>query len=152
MRAWFTANSMDEGKQVLPAQPLLNLIPLAATLQADVYLPSRAAGFVRVGTRALLQFQAFPYQKFGQPRGARRQAVTRRSGRKRVALSAACRGNWRAFDIASLALTKSTVLAYGNEEPLQSGMGFDANLVLDTRTLLEWVFEPLFSVSGNWIH
>ncbi len=42
-----TAILTDEGKQVLPAQPLLNLIPLAATLQADVYLPSRAAGFVR---------------------------------------------------------------------------------------------------------
>jgi hypothetical protein len=30
-------------------------------------------------------------------------------------------------------------------------MGFDANLILDTRTLLEWIFEPLFSIAGNWI-
>ena len=117
-----------------------------------MYLPSRAAGFVRVGTRALLQFQAFPYQKFG----SHEARVVKLS---RVAVAASelpypppVAGTGELFYIASLALTKSTVLAYGNEEPLQSGMGFDANLVLDTRTLLEWVFEPLFSVSGNWIH
>ena len=55
-------------------------------------------------------------------------------------------------NLGSLALTKKTVTAYGKEEPLQSGMGFDANLVLETRTLLEWVFEPVYSVSGNWVH
>jgi membrane fusion protein len=55
------------------------------------------------------------------------------------------------FYIASLALEKKTVLAYGKQEFLQPGMGFEANLILDTRTLLEWVFEPLFSISGNWI-
>ena len=60
-----TAILTDQGKQAVPGQPLLNLIPDGSELQADVYLPSRAAGFVRMGTRALLQFQAFPYQKFG---------------------------------------------------------------------------------------
>ncbi|MDR6537210.1 HlyD family efflux transporter periplasmic adaptor subunit [Variovorax soli] len=60
-----TAILTDQGKLAVPGQPLLNLIPERSELQADVYLPSKAAGFVRMGTRALLQFQAFPYQKFG---------------------------------------------------------------------------------------
>ncbi|MBT2323612.1 HlyD family efflux transporter periplasmic adaptor subunit [Variovorax paradoxus] len=147
-----TAILTDEGKQVIPAQPLLNLIPEGSELQADVYLPSRAAGFVRVGTRALLQFQAFPYQKFGS-----HEARVVKLSRVAVAGSELpypppAAGPGELFYIASLGLAKSTVSAYGKEEPLQSGMGFDANLILDTRTLLEWVFEPLFSVSGNWIH
>ncbi|MEJ7687572.1 MAG: HlyD family efflux transporter periplasmic adaptor subunit [Variovorax sp.] len=147
-----TAILTDVGKVATAGQPLMNLIPEGSELQADVYLPSRAAGFVRVGTRALLQFQAFPYQKFG----SHEARVTKMS---RVAVSGnelpyppSTAGSGELYYIASLALAKKTVSAYGKEELLQSGMGFDANLILETRTLLEWVFEPLFSVSGNWIH
>jgi membrane fusion protein len=147
-----TAILIDEGKFASIGQPFLNLIPAGSKLQADVYLPARAAGFVRVGSLGLLQFQAFPYQKFG----SQEAKVVKMS---RVAVA----GNELPYPpppgsapgdlyyIASMALTKKTVTAYGKEEPLQSGMGLDANLILDTRSLLEWVFEPLYSVSGNWV-
>ena len=148
-----TAIVVDPGKLAAAGQPLMNLVPDGAELRADVYLPSRAAGFVRVGSDALLQFQAFPYQKFGsQP-----ARVVKMS---RVALAAselpypapagAAPGDL--FYVASLALSKNTVRAYGKDEPLQVGLGFDTNLILETRTLFEWVFEPVFSVSGNWVH
>lgn len=146
-----TAILTDRGKLAVPGQPLLNLIPEGSELQADVYLPSKAAGFVRMGTRALLQFQAFPYQKFGshEARVVKMSRVAVSGSELPYPSPAAAPGEL--FYIASLALQKKTVSAYGKEEPLQPGMGFDANLILDTRTLLEWVFEPLFSVSGNWI-
>lgn len=141
----------DIGKPAIPGQSLLNLIPDGSQLQADVYLPSRAAGFVHVGSHALLQFQAFPYQKFGSYRAE----VIKMS---RAALAAADLPYpaptgavpTDLFYIASLTLSKKTVLAYGKEEPLQPGMGFDAQLILETRSLLEWIFEPLISISGNW--
>jgi len=147
-----TAILTDQGKLAAPGQPLLNLIPDGAELQADVYLPSRAAGFVRLGTRALLQFQAFPYQKFGshEARVIKLSRVAVSGSELPYPAPPAAAGEL--FYVASLALDKKTVLAYGKDEPLQPGMGFDANLILDTRTLLEWVFEPLFSISGNWIH
>jgi membrane fusion protein len=146
-----TAIVTDAGKLAIPGQSLLNLIPDGAELQADIYLPSRAAGFVHVGSHALLQFQAFPYQKFGNYRAQ----VIKMS---RVALAAtdlpypapAGAVPTDLFYIASLALPRKTVLAYGKDEPLQPGMGFDAQLVLETRSLLEWIFEPLISISGNW--
>ncbi|WP_295950959.1 HlyD family efflux transporter periplasmic adaptor subunit [Rhodoferax sp.] len=143
-----TAILTDVGKLVGAGQPVLNLIPAGSELQADVYLPARAAGFVRVGSQALLQFQAFPYQKFG----SQAAQVVKLS---RVAVVGSdlpyppANAPGELYYIASLSLPKKTVTAYGHEEPLQSGMGFDANLVLDTRTLLEWVFEPVFSISGN---
>ena len=141
----------DPGKLAVPGQPLISLIPEGSELHADVYLPSRAAGFVRIGTAALLQFQAFPYQKFG----SHEAHVIRMS---RVAVNGSelpypppTTAPGELFYIASLALKKKTVLAYGKEEPLHAGMSFDAHLMLDTRTLIEWVFEPLFSLSGHWI-
>jgi membrane fusion protein len=147
-----TAILTDTGKWEFAGQPLLNLIPEGSELQADVYLPSRAAGFVRVGTRALLQFQAFPYQKFGshEARVTKLSRVAVAGNELPYPAPAAAPGEL--YYIASLALTRKTVSAYGKEEPLQAGMGFEANLTLDTRSLLEWVFEPLYSVSGNWIH
>jgi membrane fusion protein len=53
------------------------------------------------------------------------------------------------FYAATVKLSKQTVLAYGKEEQLQSGMALEASIALDRRTLFEWVFEPLYSISGR---
>jgi membrane fusion protein len=142
-----TALATDKGKLALAGQPLLSIIPLGSTLQADLYIPARAAGFVREGAATLLQYQAFPYQKFGTHEGK----VTKVS---RTAVAAtelpfpAQQGEL--YYVATVAIAKQTVTAYGKEQPLQSGMLVDANILLDRRTLFEWVFEPLYSISGRW--
>jgi membrane fusion protein len=142
-----TAIFADPGKLAVAGQPLLNLIPQGSELQADLYVPSRSIGFVREGNRALLQYQAFPYQKFGTHDGS----VTKVS---RTAVSAnelpfpAQQGEL--YYVVTIKPKSQTVTAYGKAEPLQSGMLVDASLLLDRRTLLEWVFEPLYSISGKW--
>jgi membrane fusion protein len=47
-------------------------------------------------------------------------------------------------------LNKQTVTAYGNLMPLQPGMKLEADVLLERRRLVEWMFEPLFSISGKW--
>ncbi len=142
-----TAIAADLGKLAAAGQPLLNLIPQGAALQADVYVPSRAAGFIRAGAKALLQYQAFPYQKFGSHEGK-----VARISRTAVAANElpfpAQQGEL--FYVATVELAKQTVTAYGKEEHLQSGMLVDCSILLDRRTLFEWVFEPLYSISGRW--
>lgn len=64
-----TALQADIGKQATAFQPLMSLIPADTHLQADLYVPSRSIGFVRVGNEARVQYQAFPYQKFGSHTG-----------------------------------------------------------------------------------
>jgi membrane fusion protein len=54
------------------------------------------------------------------------------------------------YYVATVLIAKQTVTAYGQEQPLQSGMLVDANILLDRRSLFEWVFEPLYSISGRW--
>jgi membrane fusion protein len=39
------------------------------------------------------------------------------------------------------------VMAYGNPQPLQAGMQLEADILLDRRRLIEWVFEPVFSLT-----
>ena len=43
--------------------------PSDSDLQAELYAPSRAAGFLGVGQEVLLRYEAYPYQKFGHYRG-----------------------------------------------------------------------------------
>jgi hypothetical protein len=38
-------------------------------LQAEIYIPSRAIGFVKPGQEVRLLYDAFPYQRFGAYRG-----------------------------------------------------------------------------------
>ena len=48
-----------------------------------------------------------------------------------------------------VALASQTVAAYGRAEPLQAGMEVQADVLLDRRRLIEWVFEPLLSLAGR---
>jgi hypothetical protein len=59
----------EPGQSVAPASALANLVPQGAVLQAQLYAPSSAVGFVRPGQTVRLRLEAFPYQKFGQLEG-----------------------------------------------------------------------------------
>eukprot|EP01136_Pigoraptor_vietnamica_P016219 Opistho-1_new@60045 len=59
----------DPGQSVSPAAALASLVPSDARLQAHLYAPSSALGFVRPDQTVLLRYQAYPYQKFGHQTG-----------------------------------------------------------------------------------
>ncbi|MBL8514116.1 MAG: HlyD family efflux transporter periplasmic adaptor subunit, partial [Betaproteobacteria bacterium] len=142
-----TALTTHTGKLAAAGQPLMNLIPAGSDLRAEVYVPAQSAGFIREGQKALLQYQAYPYQKFGT-----HEAQVVKVAKTAVAANElpfpAEQG--ALYYVATLALSKQTVTAYGKEEPLQSGMLLQANILLDRRKLIEWVFEPLYSITGQW--
>lgn len=130
---------------------MLTLLPDGADLRVEAYVSSRAAGFVKAGTSALLQFQAFPYQKFGSKAGVV-QSISRVAIQpSELTLPAVHLGPELVY-VATISIPEPFVMAYGRREPLKVGMSLDANLLLDKRSLLEWAFEPLYTVSGNWIN
>ena len=61
-----TALRATSGGGVGVSDPLMTLVPAGARLEARLYGPSRAIGFVRPGQRVRLRYDAFPHQKFGQ--------------------------------------------------------------------------------------
>lgn len=64
-----TAVQIELGGNANTTTPLLSILPAGSELEAELFLPSRAIGFVRPGQPVLLRYQAFPYQKFGHYRG-----------------------------------------------------------------------------------
>ncbi len=136
----------EPGQSVSPASALATLVPQGSQLQAQLFAPSSAIGFVQPGQPVRLRFEAFPYQKFGQ-QPARVLQVSR------TPLAAS--------ELAALALPASagpgseplfriTVALEG--EPvavLSAGMRLQADVMLEKRRLIEWLFEPLLGLKGR---
>ena len=141
-----TALQTNIGKQATAFQPLMSLIPAGTRLQADLYVPSRSIGFVRVGNVARVQYQAFPYQKFGSHTGKVTKISRTAVPSQELPFPAA---STDFYYVVTVVPEFDHVVAYGKKEPLQTGMHVDADIWLDRRTLLEWILEPLFSVSGR---
>ncbi len=137
------------GQAVQVGQPLLSLLPGDGTLEAELLVPSRAIGFIAPGDEVLLRYQAFPHQKFGHHSG--KIARISRSALGPADLGAP-NGDPRSGEPlyrVTVALTRQDVLAYGKPEPLKPGMLLDADILGERRRLIEWIFEPLYSLKGK---
>ena len=131
--------------------PLLTIIPAGSKLEAQLFSPTRAIGFVRPGQHVLLRYQAFPYQKFGAFDGV----VTSVSGtalspselpQQLSGLTTLFAANEPAYRI-TVELARQDAQAYGEAAPLRSGMQLEADVILDRRSLIEWVFDPLYALA-----
>jgi membrane fusion protein len=140
------------GQQVDPAKPLVSIVPKGSVLHAELYAPSRAVGFVKVGDPVLIRYAAFPYQKFGQHRGivesVARTALPSSDLFAAGAASAGANDTEPLYRI-TVRLASQSVIAYGRAEALQSGMALEADVLRETRKLYEWVLDPLYSLGGK---
>ncbi len=146
-----TAILTDKG-QMAATQPLATLLPADGKLEAHLYAPSRVVGFVEPGQQVRLRYAAYPYQKFGQYEGTvaqvSRTALAANEVPPQLATMAQQAGAEGLYRI-TVALAQPTVMAYGRPQPLTAGMQLEADILQDTRTLIEWVFEPLVSLRGK---
>lgn len=138
---------VDVGQTVTADKPLAALLPNNAKLQANLYLPSRAYGFVLKDMEVLLRYPAYPYQKFGQYAG--RVSEIGRTALVGDELRAVGQVNNEPFYRVTVLLDSQWVMAYGKPIVLQDGLQVEADILIDTRKLYEWVLEPLYSVTGK---
>ena len=139
---------VEPGQVVASGATLLTLLPEGSPLQAHLFAPSRCVGFIRAGQEVLLRYPAFPFQKFGSHR-ARVLSVSRTAIAPAELGFAPSDGSREPLYRVKVALEAQTVAAYGRAEPLQAGMQVEADVLLDRRRLIEWVFEPIFSLAGR---
>lgn len=143
------SQTVKAGQAVQAGQPLLSVIPGDGRLEAELLVPSRAIGFIAPGNTVLLRYQAYPYQKFGHQLG--RVATISRSALTPAELGTLL-GSTRQtepFYRVTVALDRQDVRAYGKPERLKPGMLVDADILGERRRLIEWIFEPLYSVTGR---
>jgi membrane fusion protein len=133
--------------------PLMSLVPAGSVLQAQLFGPSNAIGFIRPGQQVLLRYQAFPYQKFGMYEGVIKSvsgsAVSPAEMTQQLAGLANLNGANEPVYRVTVDLARQTAMAYGQPVPLQPGMRVEADVMIETRHLIEWVLDPLYSLTGK---
>lgn len=148
-----TAIQAELGGSANPSVPLLNIVPAGSTLQAKLFISSRARGFIRPGQQVLLRYQAFPYQKFGHHEGIianiARSAITSGEFSRQFMGTASNQGGDEPVYPVTVNLSRQTATAYGEEIPLQSGMRLEADVKIENRRLIEWVLDPLYTLTGR---
>ena len=141
-----TAIQVAEGTPLNVTRPLLTLLPEGAELVAELLLPTRSAGFVQTGDTARLRFEAFPHQRFGflESKITRIDKALITEGEADLPINLA-----EPVYRLQAKLDQQIIQGYGKEFNLKSGMLFDADIILDRRSLIEWILDPIYSLSGR---
>lgn len=134
----------EEGQSATTTTPLLSILPAGAKLQAQLLIPSRSIGFIVPAQQVALRYQAYPYQRFGLYHGRVTEVSKTLISPGEAALPVQLQEP--AYRV-TVALDSQSVFAYQKELTLQAGMLLDADVLLDRRRLIEWVFDPLFSLT-----
>ncbi len=136
-----------EGQRAKYEQPLMTLLPKGSPLEATLLVPVRAAGFLEAGQALHIRYDAFPYQKFGLQAGEIVE-VTAGTVLPSDQANLPLRISEPVFRVTALP-TAHTVPAYGRQFDLKPGMTLSADIVLEQRSLLQWLLEPLHSLRGR---
>jgi membrane fusion protein len=135
--------AVNIGQSVAADAPFATVLPKGSGLHVELLVPTRAIGFVKTGQDVMLRYDAFPYERFGQYHG-KIVDIGRNvwSSGDRVGPLSAKEPVYR----VDVGLDKQTVGALDQEFSLRPGMSVNADLLLEKRTLFEWIFEPVIKL------
>lgn len=137
-----TAIHAISGSATDPGSTLLSILPHDSSFLAELIVPTRAVGFLRPGQQVRLLYDAFDYRRFGGHTGV----ITAVSST--VISPADFDTAYRISEPSYRVLVKierSHVIVYGQRFFLRSGMTLQADIVLETRSLIDWFLVPLTS-------
>nr|WP_238486390.1 HlyD family efflux transporter periplasmic adaptor subunit [Motilimonas eburnea] len=140
-----TVLDVKEGQLLKPQQYMVSLLPEGAELYAELFIPTRAFGFIEEGQETKIKLEAFPYQKFGMLDANIFETSENILLPNEVTLP--IRFTEPVYRVKAK-LNKQGIQAYGKVMPLQAGMLLEAEILIDKRSLVEWLFEPLLSLRG----
>ncbi|TDN68933.1 HlyD family efflux transporter periplasmic adaptor subunit [Paraburkholderia sp. BL10I2N1] len=113
-------------------------------LRAALRIPSRRRGFVREGQIIRLKFDAFPYAKFGSYE-ARIDSISRTTVRSPISPSGASEPANPEGDYMAWATLAGNQFNFERRHfDILPGMGATASIVIERRTIAEWVLAPLY--------
>ena len=142
-----SAVQASAGNQADPTRPLMSIVPEGEELQAVLFVPERAIGFVAQGQDVRLSLDAFPFQRFGAQFGTITNIA--RTLLRPEQLSAAIQPPSEPSYRVTVALRKQSITAYGRDIPLQADMQLRADIIFDRRGFMQWLLDPVLSARGR---
>ena len=132
------------GDQLRPGDVLLDIVPDDRSLRARLFVRSAAMGFMEPGQPVKVYLDAFPYQRHGAQTGrvSRIFETTLQPSESAMAGSPGMHASESVFRI-DVDFPDGFQLSPQQQANLRPGMTLTADVVINRRTLAEWVLEPL---------
>lgn len=134
------------GNAISVGQNLLTILPENSEMQAVVYVPTSAFGFVQTGQLTKLRYHAFPYERFGVYEGVIKEFSSSVILPDEINIPGLI--TEPVYRVV-VSLKQQEIQAYGKSTELRAGMMMDADIVIEERSLLRWLFDPVFSIKGQ---
>lgn len=131
---------LTSGQSVRPHEMAIALLPDGGRLEAELFVPTRAAGFIQQGQTARLQLDAFPYQRFETVEGE--VILVSRAIFDPSELPVSLGLSEPVYRVI-VSIPVQHIDAYGERFPLQAGMTLRAHVIQEERRLWEVLLELL---------
>ncbi len=134
------------GQTVAAGASLMQMQTGPRVLLADIYVPTRSAGFLREGQSVRLAIDAFPMERFGHV-----TATVNEVGRSVISPGDAGLPSTIREPVFRVRATLASpaIEAYGETWPLRNGLAAQADITLDSRPLYLWLIEPILRLRGR---
>lgn len=135
-----------EGDSLNSARPIMVIRPRNTTIYARLLIPSRAVGLIKIAQHVQVQYEAFPFQRFGSFAGhvtSVSNTIFLPGDVPHIPVPVS-----ESFYLADVTLASQHVSFEQSEIPLKPGMALVADVVLEERSLAEWAFDPLKVITG----
>lgn len=136
------------GTVVQPGTVMLTLVPKDDTLRAEVWVSNEDIGFVRPGQEVKLKFAPYPFQKYGMAYGkvdtVSADAADQNTQGNNAVPTTDSTGKPQPLRYKALInLQAMHLTAVGDRFSLSSGMQTNAEILLGTRSVLEYLLSPV---------
>lgn len=141
-----TALQINEGQSIDNQHALMTISKPGSDVIAELYVPSRAVGFLHTGQEVRVRYDAFPYQKFGAAKGVVKSISL--SVLRPDEVQAAIQVSEPTYRVV-LTLKSASISAYGRKYRIQPGFALTGDIILEDRSFAEWLLEPMLALKGR---
>lgn len=113
---------------------------------ADLYIPSRSAGFIQKGQEVTIRYDAYPWQEYGTASGTIQSISSSLIRPDDISTSFHLQ---EPVFLARVKLKSRYFYANGERHYIRTGLTFSADIKLDKRPIYLWIFDPIFALHGN---
>ncbi len=133
------------GDLINPGQTLAVIVPSQAPEReyVSLWVPSRSIGFLQLGDRVRVMFDAFPFQTFGAGKGIVTEIAAAPLGPSELPILIDTKEQMYEVKVS---LDRSYLSAYGKIWLIRPGQRVTADLVLDKKSFLSWALDPLSAI------
>ncbi|WP_339492225.1 HlyD family secretion protein [Pseudomonas sp. EA_15y_Pfl2_R67] len=131
-----------EGQRVNKLQSLLSFTSGDSPLVAQITIPDRALPFLKLNDRVSIKYNPFPYQKFGQFGGSIKSISNIPID---AGMPSTTSPNAQVFYKATVTLDQQNLMVNDGLSPLKAGYTLEAEIITESRSLLEWMIAPFIN-------